>query len=90
MDVRTVTNAAGDIVRVALRLLRDGRVEESFEDLQVSSGTADDLFEVINGRSRFVVALEPGFTNASPPRTRTRSPRRAHRLTYRKAVAQDA
>lgn len=66
VDVRTVTNAAGDIVRVALRLLRNGPVEESFEDLQVLPGAADDLFEVINRRSRFVVALEPGFANVLP------------------------
>ena len=65
-DVRTVTNAANDIVRVAVRLLRGSRVEESFEDLQVLPGAADDLFEVINARSRFVVALEPGFGGVFP------------------------
>ena len=65
-DVRAVTNAAGDIVRVSLRLLRNGRVEESFEDLQVQPGAADDLFEVVNRRSRFVVALDPGFTGILP------------------------
>ncbi len=65
-DVRTITNAAGAVVRVALRLLRGGRVEEGFEDLQVLPGAADDFFETINLRSRFVVALEPGFANVFP------------------------
>jgi hypothetical protein len=67
-DVRGIADAAGNIVRVGLRLLRDGQVVESFEDLQVVPGQPDDLFDTINRRSKYVVALDPGFTDAARPR----------------------
>jgi Phage tail sheath C-terminal domain len=65
-EVRQIANAAGQIVRVTLRLLQDGRVRESFEDLLVAPGQPDDLFDTINRRSRLVVALDPGFAGAVP------------------------
>lgn len=65
-EVRTVTNAANDVVRVSLRLLMNGKVVESFEDLQVAPGQPSDLFETVNRRSRFVVAIDPGFADVVP------------------------
>jgi hypothetical protein len=65
-EVRTVTNAANEIVRVTLRLLRSGRVVETFSDLQVAPGQPDDLFEAINAQSSLVVAVDPGFANVAP------------------------
>jgi hypothetical protein len=65
-EVRTVTNAANEIVRVSLRLLRAGRVLESFADLQVAPGQPDDLFEAINAQSSLVIAVDPGFAGVSP------------------------
>ncbi len=65
-DVRGIANAAGDIVRVALRILARGEVVESFADLQVAPGQPDDLFETINQRSRHMVAVDPGFAGAMP------------------------
>ena len=65
-DVRGIANADGDIVRVSLRLLREGAVVETFSDLQVAPGEPDDLFDTINRQSRFVVAVDPGFADAIP------------------------
>jgi hypothetical protein len=65
-DIGGVADAEGNIVRVTLRLLMDGRVAESFSDLQVLPGQPDDLFDTINQRSRFVVALDPGFAGKLP------------------------
>ncbi|MFN7915204.1 MAG: phage tail sheath C-terminal domain-containing protein [Vicinamibacterales bacterium] len=53
-------------VRVTLRLLRGGRVVESFSDLRILPGAVDDLFQTINASSRYVVALDPGFDGAVP------------------------
>ncbi len=65
-DVNTVTDAQGNTIRVTLRLLRDGKVAETFSDLQVAVGQMDDLFEVINRSSRYVVAIDHGFESAVP------------------------
>ncbi len=65
-EIRTVTNAANEIVRVTLRLLRGGRVLETFADLQVAPGQPDDLFEAINTQSSLVIAVDPGFANVAP------------------------
>jgi len=65
-DLRGIANAAGNFVRVSLRILADGEVLESFNDLQIAPGQPDDLFETINRRSRLVVALDPGFSDATP------------------------
>jgi hypothetical protein len=65
-DVREIADAAGNVVRVSIRLLLLGRIVESFDDLQVAPSQPDDLFDVINLRSRYVVALDPGFSDAVP------------------------
>ena len=65
-EVRGIANSEGTIVRVTLRLLLNGRLVETFTDLQVVPGMPDDLFDTINRRSRFVVAVDPGFANARP------------------------
>lgn len=65
-EVREIANAEGDIVRITLRLLLDGRIVEEFSDLRVAPGQPDHLFDVINRRSRYVVALDPGFADALP------------------------
>jgi len=65
-DVRAVTNAAGEVVRVTLRLLLGGREVERFDDLVVEPGQPLDLFEVVNARSNYVVAIEPGFEGDDP------------------------
>ena len=39
-EIRVVTNAANEVVRATLRLLRSGRVLESFSDLQIAPGHA--------------------------------------------------
>jgi hypothetical protein len=65
-DVRTVTDSAGTIVRVSLRLLRGGAVVEEYADLVVQPGSHQDLFATINSQSAYVVALDPGFA-ANPP-----------------------
>ena len=66
VEVRTVTNAANEIVRVTLRLLRAGTTLETFSDLRVAPGQPDDLFEAINQQSAFVIATDPGFANIAP------------------------
>ncbi len=65
-DVRVTTNAAGDIVRVTLRILREGSEVERFDDLIVESGDPADLFGTINLLSKTVVALDPGFDGDDP------------------------
>jgi hypothetical protein len=65
-DVRTVTDAAGAIVRVTLRILRGGQVVEQFNDLIVEANQPGDLFDTINSSSSYVVATDPGFAAAVP------------------------
>ncbi len=65
-DVRAVTDASGTVVRATLRLLRDGAAVETFPDLIVEPGDPSDLFDTINRRSTYVVALDPGFVGARP------------------------
>lgn len=65
-DISTVFNAAGTAVRVSLRLMRDGKIVETFSDLQVAPGQIDDFFDVVNRGSRYVVAIDSGFANALP------------------------
>lgn len=66
VDVRSVTDASGTVVRATIRLLRDGRTVELFPDLVVDPGDPNDLFETINRRSSYVVALDPGFVGDRP------------------------
>lgn len=65
-EVRTVTDASNQVVRVTLGLGRRGQVLETFADLQVAPGQPDDLFEAINSQSTLVVAVDPGFANVMP------------------------
>ena len=65
-DVRTVTNAAGELVRVTLRILQNGAEVERFDDLIVEPGEPLDLFSVVNAQSSYVVAVEPGFAGDNP------------------------
>lgn len=66
VDVRTVANSAGDAARVHLRVFRAGRVVEEFPDLVVEPGNHQDLFDTINTRSVYLVALDPSLGAAAP------------------------
>jgi hypothetical protein len=66
VEVRTVTNAANEVVRVSLRLLRAGTTLETFSDLRVAPGQPDDLFEAINQQSSYIIATDPGFATVAP------------------------
>ena len=66
VDVRTVTNSDGDPVRVSLRVFRSGQVVEEFPDLVVEAGNHQDLFDTINTRSIYVVALDPSLGGETP------------------------
>ncbi|WP_185747071.1 phage tail sheath C-terminal domain-containing protein [Humibacillus xanthopallidus] len=66
VDVRSVTNSDGDPVRVSLRIFRSGQVVEEFPDLVVEAGSHQDLFDTINTRSIYVVALDPSLGGATP------------------------
>ncbi len=66
VEVRGVANAAGELVRASLRVLRGRRVLESFNDLQVEPSQPDYLFDVINSQSRYLVALDPDFSDDAP------------------------
>jgi hypothetical protein len=66
VDVRETRDADNNLVRVGLRILLRGAVVENFDDLKVSPGAVDDLFDVVNTRSRYVVALDPGFADITP------------------------
>ena len=65
-DVRAVTNAAGQVVRVTLRILSGDVEVERFDDLVVEPGQPLDLFSVVNAQSNYVVAVEPGFEGHDP------------------------
>ncbi len=66
VDVRTVTNSDGDPVRVSVRIFRSGQIVEEFPDLVVEAGSHQDLFDTINTRSLYVVALDPSLGGATP------------------------
>ncbi len=66
VDVRSVTNADGDPVRVSLRIFRSGHIVEEFPDLVVEAGSHQDLFDTINTRSNYVVAVDPSLGGATP------------------------
>jgi hypothetical protein len=65
-EVRGIADANGVIVRVELRILSNGKLVESFSDLQVAPGQPDDLFDTINQYSRYVVAVDPSFAGDTP------------------------
>lgn len=66
VDIRTINDAAGDPVRVVLRILRGGRVVEEFADLVVEPGRHGDLFDTLNTRSVNVVAVDPSLGDETP------------------------
>lgn len=65
-DVRATLDGANEVVRVTLRLLLNGRVVEEFPDLSVTPGDPNDLFESVNTRSSYVVAVDPGQAGTRP------------------------
>ncbi len=66
VEVRGVANAAGDIVRATIRVLRGRTVLETFTDLQVDPTQPDYIFDTINTQSRYLVALDPDFSDDEP------------------------
>lgn len=66
VDVRSVTDSAGDPVRVSLRLFLQGQVVEEFPDLVVEPGSHQDLFDTLNTRSIYVVAIDPTREGSTP------------------------
>lgn len=66
VDVRTIADAGGNPVRVSIRVFRDNRVVEEFPDLVVEPGSHQDLFDTINTRSIYVVAIEPSRSGRQP------------------------
>lgn len=65
-EVRTILDANGAVVRVNLDVIVNGRSEETFTDLRIAPGEADDLFNVVNNSSRLLVALDAGFEDDLP------------------------
>jgi hypothetical protein len=65
-DIRTVTDASNQVVRVTLNLQGRGQTLETFADLQVAPGQPDDFFEAINSQSTLVIAVDPGFAGVMP------------------------
>ena len=65
------TVSGTDIVRVSLKLYLRGALVESFDDLQLDEASPDYLFDTINRRSRYVVALDPRFTSDVPVAAQT-------------------
>ncbi len=65
-DIRATLDGGGNVVRVTLRLLLNGQVMEEFPDLSFTLGDPNDLFETVNSRSSYVVAVDPGFAAARP------------------------
>ena len=62
------TLVAGAVVRVSIRLYRDKVLVESFDDLQPADPTVPGfLFDTINSRSRYVIALDPALGGAQTP-----------------------
>ena len=59
-EVRETTSGT-DVVRVSLKLYRSGALVESFDDLQLDENAPDYLYDTINRRSRYVVAIDPGL-----------------------------
>lgn len=67
VDVRTLAPAsASGVARVTIRLMSGGRMVEEFPDLAGDRNDPADLFDVINGRSVNVVAVDPGFSGDDP------------------------
>ena len=65
-QVTSTNDSEGNPVRVNIRLFIDGQEVESFFDLRDAPGESDDVFEAINRRSRYVVAVDPDFAGELP------------------------
>lgn len=65
-EVRAILDASDQVVRVTLDVLVDGKVIETFPDLRVAPGSADDLFDTINRQSSLLVAMDAGFQDDLP------------------------
>jgi tail sheath protein len=62
------TLAAGKVVRVSIRLYLGKTLVESFDNLQPADPTVPGfLFDTINARSRYVIALDPALGGADTP-----------------------
>lgn len=66
VNVQSQLDASGNAVRVTIDVLVGREVVESHADLRVGPGQPDDLFNVINTRSRILVALDPDFAGDRP------------------------
>lgn len=66
VDVRQVTDAAGKVTRVSLLVTRDHVLVEEFDNLIVNPDDPNDLFATVNGRSRYLVAVDPTFDTEVP------------------------
>lgn len=66
INVRSTLDAGGNPVRVSLEVMVDREVVETHPDLRVSPGSVDDLFSVINNRSKLLVAIDPNFDGDRP------------------------
>lgn len=64
-DIQAVRSGS-DVIRVHLKLYRNGQVVESFEDLQPDPDRPNYFFDAINGRSNYVVALDTSIAGKLP------------------------
>jgi hypothetical protein len=65
-EVRTILGSGGAVVRFTLDVLVDGKIVETFADLRVAPGEADDVFAVVNNQSSLLVAMDAGFADNLP------------------------
>src|SRR6266550_3350855 len=62
------TLAAGKVVRVSIRLYLGKKLVESFDDLQPNDPNVPGfIFDTINRRSRYVIALDPALGGSDTP-----------------------
>jgi len=64
-DIQAV-RSGGSTVRVHLKIYRNGQVVEAFEDLQPNPDRPQYLFDTINSRSNYLVALDVSIADALP------------------------
>ena len=65
-EVRTILGSNGSVVRFTLDILANGEIVETFADLRVAPGEADDIFTVVNNQSMLLVAMDAGFADNLP------------------------
>lgn len=66
VNIKSILDASGNAVRVTIELIVNREVVETHADLRVNPGAVDDLFTVINARSRLVVSIDPNFDGDRP------------------------